>query len=340
MNKRLLLFSFLTAILLTTSPSGAGEETNDFYDDEDIIRLEGNRKIRVEGEVAEPTTVDISLLPKRTVIVKEAVLDAERTRFRGAYLYEGVSLYDILNGIKIEKINKEEFDLIIDLFVRISNEDGDYTILSWGEIYYPVHRHEIIIATEVSPIVPTKSKEIWPIPEETRLIAAADLITARNIDGPTTIAILSVPRSFDVDRDISLYSDELSLIKNSDLIDDSIDPYTEASALEYPAVFYGRGRGIHGITYFRGIPLSKILSRVYPLSEENLKRGLFVISAVDGYRCSFSYSEIMNRNDQSEILLIESENEEGGRFRMFASPDFFSDRAVKSVNAIEMMTVQ
>jgi hypothetical protein len=56
---------------------------------------------------------------------------------------------------------------------------------------------------------------------------------------------------------------------------------------------------------------------------------------VDGYRCVYTYSEIFNRNDQAEVLLIEDkENQDGGVFRLFPAADFFSDRAVKAVSEI------
>jgi hypothetical protein len=57
----------------------------------------------------------------------------------------------------------------------------------------------------------------------------------------------------------------------------------------------------------------------------------------DGYRSVFSYSEIVNRNDQSEILLVPcKEEKDGGKFRIFPSCDFFSDRAVKAVSEIHI----
>jgi hypothetical protein len=55
----------------------------------------------------------------------------------------------------------------------------------------------------------------------------------------------------------------------------------------------------------------------------------------DGYHCAVSYSELFNRNDQQEFLLIKTNHEEdGGLFRMFAAADFFSDRAIKAVSEI------
>jgi hypothetical protein len=57
----------------------------------------------------------------------------------------------------------------------------------------------------------------------------------------------------------------------------------------------------------------------------------------DGYRCAVSYSELFNRNDLQEFLLVRTEpGEDGGLFRIFAASDFFSDRAIKSVSEINL----
>jgi hypothetical protein len=49
----------------------------------------------------------------------------------------------------------------------------------------------------------------------------------------------------------------------------------------------------------------------------------------------------MNRNDQAEILLVPCENEkDGGKFRIFPSCDFFSDRAVKALSEIRFEPIR
>jgi hypothetical protein len=64
---------------------------------------------------------------------------------------------------------------------------------------------------------------------------------------------------------------------------------------------------------------------------------MVTISAKDGYRVAYSFSEIFNRNDQSEVLLINrDEDQQGGKFSIFPAADFFSDRAVKAINGIYM----
>jgi hypothetical protein len=105
----------------------------------------------------------------------------------------------------------------------------------------------------------------------------------------------------------------------------------------YNTIFYGRGRGIHSTTPFKGEKLGEILVSVYPFTRENLQHGIMCLAGKDGYRCALSYSEIFNRNDQQEFLLVKSaEGEDGGLFRVFPGCDFFSDRAVKALSEIHL----
>jgi hypothetical protein len=83
--------------------------------------------------------------------------------------------------------------------------------------------------------------------------------------------------------------------------------------------------------------LSDILGGTFPVSQENLQKGIMCISAEDGYRCALSWSELFNRNDQQEFLLVKTApDEDGGLFRIFPACDFFSDRAIKSVREIHL----
>jgi hypothetical protein len=105
----------------------------------------------------------------------------------------------------------------------------------------------------------------------------------------------------------------------------------------FNTIFYGRGKGIHSTTPFNGVLLKDMLQKYYPINRENLKSGIICIVGKDGYRCAVSYSELFNRNDQQEFMVIKTgNNEDGGLFRIFAASDFFSDRAIKSVSEIHL----
>ncbi len=331
--------SILIAILMLSFAS-LKAQTNDFYDDAETIKL-NVPSIKVLGEISNPGNISLEALPMRSVIVKETLLSEGKDKFVGAYRYDGYSLYDILNQVILKKKNEADFPPIIDLYVEVENDLGEKVIFSWGEIYYPIHRHEIIIATQVARIVPSKTKDLWPLPTESRVIAASDLLTHRNISNPTKITVKSYDGKFDIVKGMSpMFSVSFS-ISNGDkkvtaisTLPATLDKHT------YPAVFYGRGRGIHGTTPFTGVMLKYLLAKYTALNEDNLKTGLVILAGKDGYHAAYSFSEIMNRNDQEEFLVVYSpENTDGGAFQVFPAADFFSDRAIKSLESVKIVNI-
>jgi hypothetical protein len=312
--------------------------TNNFYDNTETFNLPVLELV-VEGEIANPGKVDFSTLSKHSVIVKETLLDSiGGDRFTGAFRYDGYSLFDILEKRIIKKTNSEEFNPIIDLFVEIENDKGEKIVFSWGEIFYPNNLHKILIASSVSRIVPSKTKELWTLPEASKIVAASDLMTERNISNPVRITVRSYPKSFPVVKGLSPMISEKILLFNG--VEQIGELYSIPETLQdetFSTIFYGRGKGIHSTTPFTGVMLREVLRTYYPVNRENLRSGIMCISGEDGYRCALSFSEIFNRNDQQEFLLIKTAaGKDGGLFRLFAAADFFSDRAIKSVNRIHL----
>ena len=310
--------------------------TNNFYDNTETFSLPV-KDLYVDGEIANPGKVNFTGIPLHSVIVKEALLDTTGSdRFVGAYRYDGYSLFDILDKRILKKVNSSEFKPIIDLYVEIENEKGEKVVFSWGEIYYPNNLHKKLIATSVSRIVPSKTKELWPLPDASRIIAASDLVTERNIASPVRITIRSYPHSFDMKKGLSpMYSQQIDLYSSSQRLGQINTLPSNASNETYNTIFYGRGKGIHSTTPFNGILLKDLLMRYFPVNSQNLKSGLLCIAGKDGYRSAVSYSELFNRNDQQEFMLIKTAvQEDGGLYRIFAASDFFSDRAIKSVSDI------
>ncbi len=312
------------------------DRNNNFYDNEPTFPLTMN-ELYIEGEVENPGKVDFSQLTKRSVIVKEALLrDDTGNRFVGAYRFDGYSLFDILNNHKLQKKNAGEFPPIIDLFIEVENDRGEKVVLSWGEIYYPNMLHQVLIATDVMRIVPSKTRDLWPLPATCRLVVGADLISERNISSPRRITVRSYPRQYKVNRDWSpLVSPQVEILKGETGIDRFSEVPGQQKEVTQHTIFYGKGRGIHSTQPFTGFHLKEYLRNKIDLTRENLRSGLVVCAGIDGYRCVYSFSEIANRNDQADIMVVPSpEGADGGRFRIFPACDFFSDRAVKALSEI------
>jgi hypothetical protein len=298
------------------------------------------KQIIIGGEVSNPGPVDLSSLPLRSVIVKETLLDQDGgDKFTGAYRYDGYSLFDILEKSLVAKTNAAEFNPVIDLYVVVENAEGESVVFSWGEIFYPNNLHKILIAGSVARIVPSKTKELWVLPEKSKIVAATDLITERNISDPVKITVRSIRKTYSVNREISpLTSPKIALFNEEEKLAEIVEQPKGPAPVTYNTIFYGRGKGIHSTSPFTGQVLKDVLQPFFKISKENIRGGLFCIAGADGYRCALSYSEIFNRNDQAEFLLISTPSEDdGGRFRMFPAPDFFSDRAIKAISEITLL---
>jgi hypothetical protein len=337
--KNLLTINLLIFMTLMTQTGKSQEATNDFYDDAETFNVKGSTMIQVTGEIGNPGEIDITKFQQRSLIIKEALAHSDTNKFIGAYRYDGYALDDILNTIILKKKNEAEFPPIIDIYVKVENDRGESVVITWGELYYPIHRHEIIIATKVARIVPSKTKDLWPLPEETKLIVGSDLLTERNISNPVKITVYSASASYPVNRNLTpLFSPGIKIYKGDKLMEEMVKSPGNALEAEYETIFYGRGRGIHSTTPFNGVLLKDVLQPFYVTDRKILREGLFIIASVDGYRCIYSFSEIFNRNDQSEFLLIEEQqNKDGGAFRIFPAADFFSDRAIKAVSEIRLI---
>jgi hypothetical protein len=329
-----LMFFILIVVVFFPSFSQT-KENNDFYDNSKTFSLSGPC-IEIFGEVKNPGKVDFSRLSLRSVIVREVVFRDNKPAFVGSYRYDGYSLFDILREYHVNKKNRAEFDSVIDLMVAVENQQGEKVVFSWGEIFYPVELHRILVAFRVARIVPSKTGELWPLGKTTKLVCAYDLVTERNIKNPAKITVFSAPVQLTASKS---NPDEngggICLLKNKQKIRKITRLVPGLEKRIYPSIFYGRGRGFHGIQYFSGTLFKSVLQKDFDFNKENIRSGYFVVAAVDGYRITLSYSELCNRNDQADILIIDrGVGDRQGRFRLFPAPDFFSDRAIYAINSI------
>lgn len=318
-----------------SSWDSTGKASLNFYDDAPRVEL-GMKPILIKGLIQEEIQVDLSTLPTAEVIVKEAYWIEEGDRFKGAYLFEGVSLFEIMNKAIISRPEGDCFDGITDLCVRVIGKT-DTVVLTWGEVFYPVDRNDILIAHAVRRIVPSKTQELWELPTTTRLVVGPDLLTERNIEAPHTIEVFSPSCGPDdiMDREATLISDHIRIVLGNDTLAKIQDIPASMASVTYRTVFYGRGKGIHSTTPFTGYPLERLLEPYVQTDASLLKHGLAIVIAADGYRCAFSISELFNRREPGSVLLIPREGD-GGRYSLYVPADFFSDRAIKAIKEIRI----
>lgn len=311
------------------------DRTNNFYDNEETFPLKMS-SLEITGEVQNPGMVDLSKYPIHTLIVKETLPGDPDNKFVGAYRYDGYSLFDILNEVVLAKKNQEAFPPIIDLYVVIENEAGEKCVISWGEIYYPNHLHEIIIAKSVMRIVPSKTHELWPLPENSKVVVGTDLLTSRNIEKPVKITVKSAVCDLEINKGMQpLFAPKVDVVMDNAVKLTLASQPGNIPSITYETTFYGRGRGIHSTTPFTGFMVKNLLNDLVKTNASSIQKSYLIVGAADGYRAVFTWSEIFNRNDQAELLMIyDPENRDGGAFRLFPAGDFFSDRAIKSVSSV------
>lgn len=324
----------LLAVLAVRLPA---QETNDLFRVAPAVEL-GAPVLEVTGEVADPGPVDLAGLPRSEVVVREAVLTESGAKFRGAFRYEGYALLDILRARKVRKANAAEFNLPLDLGVLVENRAGEKVLVGWGEVFFASQLRRIIVADRVAPIPPHKVKVNWTLPAKPKLVCADDLLAERNLEDPVKLTVFSARRSFTVTRNLKpLYSGQVGLFRGDEKQGDLKAPGREDEVRSCPVFFYGRGMGYHGRQDFRGALLGRILQRHFPVDRERLRRGYFLLAGADGYRLLLSYSELCNRSDNAEWLLIDrGRGGDGGRYSLYPAPDFFSDRAVKALRAVHL----
>lgn len=293
--------------------------------------------ILVTGEVEEPGVADLDKLYKRELVMKESVYE-NGLQFVGAYRYRGYSLFDLLNSFKQQKKNADAFRPPIDLYIIIENEAGDQVVFSWSEIFHTSIPHQVMIATEMAPIVPYRKEVSYPVSDTWKVIAGNDLLAYRHLNNPIKITIKSFDQKhYPIQRDLQpLYADKVAVVKGDVQLMQIETPYESNRLATYESSFFGMGMGHHPADPFQGPQLRTLISEQLELRDAlHIQKGLVCFVGLDGYRAVFSFSELFNRNDQMHpILDITPAPEEGGYYRIFHPADFFADRSVKSLQEI------
>ncbi len=319
--------SFVDAV--TGATHFAGMEGNSMYHQSDAISLSIG-EITVGGEVKEPGNISLRRQIKREVFIREAVPGPEGIpEFTGAYRYRGYSLFDLLHPFEYQKENAEEFPPGTDLYIVISNDEGDSVVYSFAEIFHTSNPHQVIVAIEMAPVEPYRAETDYPAGGSWRVVSSADLFACRQLENPSSIKIRSFgKKEYPIDRDMEpLYSPEADVIAEGVRLTRISNDDTFNKTRNYRTIFYGMGMGYHDQFDFEGPELSTLIEAyIRPYDREWIRNGLLCFAGADGYRAVFSFSQLFNRADQSgAILAVPADPEDGGYFRLFLPDAFYAD---------------
>lgn len=332
-----MLFIVLPALLTawsaaaqTVSP-GMPEATG-FYDRGSGVTY-ALKSVEVAGEVEDPGPVDLSKLPLRQIPLKW--ISNESGAFSGAYLVTGWSLYDILSAKKLKKA-RSDFKPETDLFVTVENAAGEKAVVSWGEIFYSADGYGIMVSQGFRSVTAPKRKTDWPLPNEPRLVCPRDLHDGRFINKPVRITVRSAPGEFPGEKHAAAYAPSFTVVRGGKSAE--IKDPGEIRKRSFTAAGYGHGTGFKGIKEGEGYLLKDLLAGTGLLPSDAFG-WLAVVSAGDSYRAVFSLSELIDRGDNGDALLLDKGKSEDGRFSLFLPADFFVDRNVRSMAKVELLKI-
>ncbi|MFU8844984.1 MAG: hypothetical protein ACNA7V_14360 [Bacteroidales bacterium] len=340
----LLALSFLcvSCELIPDAISGATKtmamDGNSLFHQTAEISLERGT-LMIEGEVKNPGEINLDEFYKREVMVKESLYDpATGINFIGAYRYRGYSLFDLLHPNNHDKKNAERFRPAIDLYLIIENAAGENVAFSWSEIFHTNIPHQVIIATEMAPIVPYRKEVDYPVSKSWKVVCGNDLFAYRMLENPVKITVRSFDKKeYAIEKGMEpMFSQNVNVIFENGpslFIDQN---YDSTGWITYYSSFYGMGMGYHEAKHFRGPALFDLVkSSVNLFDPEWIAHGLVCFAGLDGYRAIFSFSELFNRTDQTNPILSVPDNpEDGGFYRIFSPGEFYADRSVKSLSEI------
>lgn len=331
------LFLLPALVIAGAIAQDRSQSTNSMFDDSEVKSL-ALKSITVQGEVQDPGLVDLSALPLRSVAIKEVGLDNGKPAFKGAYFVSGYTLYDILNSKKVKKSAENTFGPPVDLYAIVENDKGEKAVFSWGEIYYR-NSFDIVITKSIQPINPARAKTVWPLPDVPRLVCAEDLLNIRYVDNPSKITVKSFHGAVPKDKPQDITAPEVKVSgKAGSFVIKDIPPAVEKRT--YADIGYGHGMGFKGVQSVSGYLLKDLVAANLTLNPEVFGKWIVVASAKDGYRSVLSVSEIMNRSDNQDPLLIEKKEPGAGRYMLYPVGDYFADRDVRAVAKIEFMDAE
>lgn len=308
--------------------------------------------LAITGSVRQPlhlTRQDLNRFGAIRVQLNEVRSDAS---FQGVFHYTGVPLKSLLELADVEK-EETAFGKKVDLAIRVRNKKGNQVALSWGEVFYR-NPGEIIVATSASPIMPHKDCKACHDPEVykprldelqrkigfPKLVISSDTYADRSLEDITSIEVLNLRPKIPAKKLKKLYSSEFIItgaVEKALTIQD-LKAYPRK---EITVMHLGEGKGYHGIDRFAGIPLKAILNKAGIVTD--LSKA-FLVSAPDGYRSLFSYGEIFLNPAGDRMTLADRINgkpiKHGGKFILVQPDDLMSDREVKAVQKIEVISLR
>jgi len=259
----------------------------------------------------------------------------------GAYYYQGIPLYFILDGIAPEKDGSDRFDRPLDMVVTLISSSGETACFSYGELTMCNDNNPVTLAWERKPLLPSKEpekykKNLYKRPlTGFRLICPGDLNDSRYLNDVAEMRLSLIPTSDHLfpkpGKGKDCRSDRLYVIRKGEKYEGSLENVPEKTI---PFRFrVGHGRGIKSKKYepVSGYSLKIWLKNHFGPGKPG---DFYVFSGCDGYRSIFSWTEIYLTENGEKMILMKGEK----GLTLGPTADFFVDRNIWALYCVEKVS--
>ena len=295
--------------------------------------------LEITGRVKQPYRFSTSSLRAFATTRIRTREISTRGDFQGAYIYVGIPVFNILEGVAPSFPEGSPRDFPTDFLVTFVSGSGDKVVFSYGEILMADDNSPVTLAFHREELLPTKDPQSYTLNMRKdplaglRLIAPRDADTARYLDNVTSI-VFSVP---DVDekrlpprrRGFECTPDAITIIDGQKTYAASIQDVARAPLATWVKV--GHGQGFKGISTVEGYDLGSFIERNIPGFCHD---DLFLFVSCDGYRCLFSGREIFATPSGKAMILIDivEGSPRTGSMMLACTDDYFIDRSIWGIS--------
>lgn len=308
------------------------------------IPVPSNLSLKFLGEVKYNyllTSTDLSKLPAVKIRTKEVSSEGKTL---GTYIYHGIPVYHILEGIAPRKNKGAPFDRPLDLVVSFISRDGRESRFSYCELTMTDDNTPVILAYHRAQLLPTKNPKAYTKNHYKdnisglRLICPGDLYDSRYLDEVVAVRFFCPPTTDHLlpaqSKGKKCSSKILWCIENGKIKRSSLYNILQIVCKNWFRTGHGRGIKSSYLEKATGYSLRQFIS----LHFNNCNSGdFFLFTACDGYRALLSWREIFQTVDGSRMILTIRRNSDNSiqDIRLACVADFFVDRNIWGLSHIE-----
>ena len=264
--------------------------------------------------------------------------------YEGAYIYVGIPVFNILEGIAPAYPEGRQMNNPTDFMVTFTNTSGAQSHFTYNELIYTDDCLPVTLAYSGSPLLPSTRPDAYRKNLRTgevrglKLIAPRDADTGRFLDDVVcmTLWIPSIPETLLPQRQKGLDCSANRLIG----IEGDHERELSLEGLELRTsndwVRLGHGHGFDSISKVKGYGLGPFIRKNFP--QVGLDDYVLFVSC-DGYRSLFSAREIFGTKGGDNMLILtemDGQSPRGG-FMLACLDDFFVDRSIWGISHVVLL---